>query len=192
MLGVTNPPTDNQDKRWFGHSGWVTQPLSSVVHVDDANIFLMSYWIKISHLCFNILICHLKSWFKKWLYQQLFLWGTKWSTIVKFLSKLHLSGYKSPTMYYGSGSSPAGQCGEKYAPWKRVKNKCREFSPWTIINSFAQVRSALNAILVCFRSTNCEKKVNCIQCGAWNGVSIQSVPNIHSNQGMDIYIKRRD
>ena len=60
-------------------------------------------------------IWHLKYRFKKWSRQKLFLHGTKRSTIAKFVSKLHLHGYETPKMYYGSGSFPAGQRGEKYA-----------------------------------------------------------------------------
>jgi hypothetical protein len=73
---------------------------------------------------------------KKWSRQKLFLHGSKRSVVDQFLSKLKLRGYQCPDMYYGSGTFPAGQRGEQYAPCKWVKNKCKEFFPCIIINEF--------------------------------------------------------
>ncbi len=81
-------------------------------------------------------IWDLKARAKKWSRQQLFLHGSKRSVVDGFLSKLKLHGYQCPDMYYGSGTFPASQRGEQYAPCKWVKNKCKEFFPCIIINEF--------------------------------------------------------
>lgn len=81
-------------------------------------------------------IWQLKARAKKWSRQQLFLYGTKRSVIDRFLSKLKLNGYATPIMYYGSGTFPAGQRGERYAPCKWVKKKCKEFFETITINEF--------------------------------------------------------
>jgi hypothetical protein len=79
-------------------------------------------------------IWQLKAVAKKWSRQKLFLHGSKRSVVDKFLSKLKLRGYQCPVMHYGSGTFPAGQKGEQYAPCKWVKLKCKEFFNCITIN----------------------------------------------------------
>ena len=142
-------------------------------------------------------IWKLKAATKRWSRQKLFLHGSKRSVVDKFLSKLKLRGYECPTMYYGSGTFPAGQFGEQYAPCKWVKNKCKEFFPCITINEFrtSQICPTCNQRLFEVYKLNEEGKKRTIRGLKWCDDLMCANCPIKSRDDVgtiNIYIKSRD